>query len=31
METPREEKLRRMPYSELKKHAKERGIKQNLK
>ncbi|CAL1298870.1 unnamed protein product [Larinioides sclopetarius] len=31
METPREERLKKMPYSELKKHAKERGIKQNLK
>ncbi|XP_055936026.1 nucleolar and spindle-associated protein 1-like [Argiope bruennichi] len=31
METPKEEKLRRMSYSELKKHAKEKGIKRNLK
>ncbi|GFY75601.1 uncharacterized protein TNIN_374741 [Trichonephila inaurata madagascariensis] len=31
MDTPSEEKLRQMPYSELKKHAKRKGIKANIK
>ncbi|GFQ91385.1 uncharacterized protein TNCT_731801 [Trichonephila clavata] len=31
MDTPSEENLRQMPYSELKKHAKRKGIKANIK